>query len=194
MGGVPDQQRFLGGNMEFLKHFQPLFHLAGRVVVPVSRHAAKMFSHPEMPQKLLKGVVRVGGKNRLRPAALRDFFQQFPRTGLQSACFFSFFILHDELRAGFLEGFPAPVKADGPVIFFHRKIKDLLITLRRQFRQPPSPQLAVHDFATQPGIIQQGAVPVPDQVAVRFQNHLCILPKDIRKPHPVSCFPLWVKR
>lgn len=95
--------------------------------------------------------------------------QQVTRVLLKAASALGFFVGAYEFGAQAFKRLSIKIESQPPVIDVHGKVKNFLIIVCRHGRKTPAAKQAVHDFPASPGIIEQCAVPVPDDIAV-FQG------------------------
>lgn len=151
---------------EDFRQLNPLLDFAPGVNVVEPLNGFEVVMNAKVFEDVGQAFVVIGGQYILLAFLRKEGLQQFFSPVLEGAFIASGVILLHKLRARLLEGFGLKRETRLPIILEQGKGEDFLVARFTQLRQPPFAQGIVHDIETEPGIVQQGAVPVPDDMSV----------------------------
>ncbi len=168
---VADEEHFAGGDGEFGETGPAELELAVRIDVIQPVEPDEVFRESEMSDDFNQRRMPIGGEDRLRAAARDETGEK--RFGAEVELRFPAapVVGFDEFDAEALEGVGRQIEAELPVVSTNGKIEDLVIAVAIEQRQPARGEQPVHDVDGEIKIVEQSAVPIPDNVAVVATEH-----------------------
>ncbi len=174
---IADQQEVVARQPEFLHPGAAERGFAVRVDVVEPQQAGEVSVEFETRDDFTERLVPVGGQHRLGDPRGANGGEGFARPGLQPAFPAAGVVGGDELDADRLETVARKVEAEPLVIIAHREVEERVVTRAIERRQSAGTEQAVHDVDAQVEIVEQRAVPIPDQVTVTGGTHSARIPR-----------------
>lgn len=165
MGGVADEEGFGGVEAEGFEGALSLGDFAGGVVIVVAVEVVKEVAEAVFGDEGDEGVVLVGGEDALGDAGGGDGLEGGEGVGVEAGLAAAGFVAADEFHAEGFEGFAGEIEADAFVVALDGEVEDVLVARFGEFGHAAGAEHGVHDVAAEPGVVEEGAVPVPEEVA-----------------------------
>jgi hypothetical protein len=148
-----------------------LLQLAVRVDIVTAQHTREKVANRVVGQQFFEGVVPVRRKHGLGAPAGPDGFQDGPGPGMQRCFVAADFVAADEFRPDDVERIAFKIKPEPTVIVHDGKIKDLEIAGLRERGHRAFRQQTIHHLDAKGRVIQERAIPVPDDVLQRRMHY-----------------------
>lgn len=178
VNGVADEEGLGGVEAEGVEGAFALGDFAGGVVIGVSVEVVEEVAEAVFGDESDEGVVLVGGEDALVESGVGDLLEAGVSVGIEVGFAAAGFVAADEFHAEDFEGFAGEVEADAFVVAIDGEVEDVLVVGFGHFRHRSGAEHGVHDIAAEPGVVEEGSVPVPEDVSdgvgwwgVCFVNH-----------------------
>ena len=173
MPGVADEQQAVDRNPKILYEPYPNLGLPVGIMIVGAVHFVKEGVHSHEVYFGPEFTLLPGRQYGLRKPLVAESLQHSQCFGMQSGFLLTGVIENHELHANFFKRFLFKIITEFVVIVPDRKCKDRTVELQADLLQSALCKHPVHHLHAKPGIVEQGTVPVPDDMFVvrKFLNH-----------------------
>ena len=169
MRRITDENHVMWLMRQFPHPLHAVVHLAVGVMVIQSDQPGEVVAESEVCDQLIQRRLQVCRKDRLFHTGISKNRKHVCHVIVQSGLQPARLIVVDELGPNDFKGLIRKIETERAVVVDHRKIEHLAVSLDGQRRQFPQGQDTVHDVHTEMQIVQQGSIPIPDDMCIGRQ-------------------------
>ncbi len=168
---VAHEENFGGREAEPADEFTPEREFRVRVNVIETGNVIEVRRESEVRDDLVEGCVAIGGEDRLAEPGGVDSREHRGGVGMELGFEATRIVARDEFRAKFFKTIARRIEAEPFIVSAHGKIEERVVATAIEQGQGATGEHGVHHVDAEIQIVEERAVPIPDDVAIRSAGH-----------------------